>query len=99
MSVISISTLLINSILIIPFLQFFIPILYCKEVNNTYTDNITCFSGSHLIFFCFGLIGTCYIICFGIANAIFNYDIIFMDLDDVSQELIITIEKTEKPAN
>lgn len=34
-----------------------------------------------------------------ITSKIHEGDIIFMDLDDVSQELIITIEKTEKPAN
>ncbi|MEY2702253.1 MAG: ATPase with chaperone ATP-binding subunit, partial [Bacteroidota bacterium] len=34
-----------------------------------------------------------------ITSKIHEGDIIFMDLDEVSQELIITIEKTEKPAN
>jgi ATP-dependent Clp protease ATP-binding subunit ClpC len=34
-----------------------------------------------------------------ITSKIHEGDIIFMDLDDVSQGLIITIEKTEKPAN
>lgn len=77
MSALSISTLLINSILIIPFLQFFIPMIYCKEIETAYPEDITCFKGGHIVHFCFAIVSALYIISFGMINAIFNYDIRF----------------------
>lgn len=77
MSVLSISTLLVNSILIIPFLQFFIPMIYCKEIENSYPDDVTCFKGGHIVHFCFAIVSSLNIICFGMMNAVYNYDIRF----------------------
>lgn len=71
----NITNMIFNSILIVPFLNFLIPMIYCREVENKYSENITCFTANHYIHFILSIICSIMIIIIGLINSYINYDI------------------------